>query len=62
MKLHIPFDRNIEIRDVMEDKVDKGFVLVFSEELNERLGGQRLAELVRGEAVLSKHIVELLEN
>ena len=46
----------------MENKVDKGFVLVFSEELNERLGGQRLAELVRGEAVLSKHIVELLEN
>lgn len=42
----------------MQDKVGQLLVLVLADPLDEAVGGQRLAQLVRGQAVLGEAVVE----
>lgn len=42
----------------MQDKVGQLLVLVLADPLDEAVGGQRLAQLVRGQAVLGEAVVK----
>lgn len=53
-----PLDGDVEVGNVVKDKVGQLLVLFFAEMVDERLRGKLFAELVGSEAVLSKGIVE----
>jgi hypothetical protein len=56
---HQPLDRNVQIRDVVEHKLDHGLVLLLTEELDERLRRERLPALERGQPVLRERVIEV---
>lgn len=57
-----PLNRDVHVGDVVEDEVDKRLVLLLAEKLDERLGRERLTELVRCQAVLGKAKVKVVED
>jgi hypothetical protein len=59
---HLPLDRNLEVREIMKDKLDHSLVLFLADELDERLGWERLSALERGETVLGKAVVKVAED
>ena len=56
--MHLPLDRNVEVRDVVEDEGHQLLVLVLADPLDEAVGWQLLAVLVRRQAVLGEAPVE----
>ena len=60
-KAFLPLDGNVEISKVAQDEVHEGLVLIFTEELDERLGWELFAQLVSREAVLPERVVEFSE-
>jgi hypothetical protein len=51
-------DGDVQVGNVVQDKVGQLLVLVLADPLDEAVGGQRLAQLVRGQAVLGEAVVE----
>lgn len=51
-------DGDVEVRHVVQDEVDELLVLVLADPLDEAVGRQRLAQLVRRQAVLGEAEVE----
>jgi hypothetical protein len=51
-------DGDVQVGNVVQDKIDQLLVLVLADPLDEAVGGQRLAQLVRGQAVLGEAVVE----
>ena len=56
-----PLDRDVEIGDIMQDKVDERFVSFLPDELDEGLRLQRLSESVGSEPVLGKAKVKFVQ-
>lgn len=52
-----PLDRDVEVGDVAEDKVDEFFQIVLSQELFQGLNLEELSRLVGDEAVLGEDVV-----
>ena len=55
-------DRQVELRDVRQDKLDQLLVLLLAEPVDERLAGQLLAHTVRRQAVLGEPVIKVLED
>lgn len=53
-----PLDGDVEVGDVVQDKLDEVFVVVLADVLDEGVGGEGLAELEGGEAVFGEAKVE----
>lgn len=51
-------DRDVQVGNVVQDEVGKLLVLVLTNPLDEAVGGERLAQLVCGQAVLGEAVVE----
>lgn len=60
--MHVPFDRNVKIRNPVKDEIYKWLIALLAHKLNERLGLQGLPELEGRQAVLRKRVVPLIEN
>ena len=58
----LPFNGDIQIRDVMQDKVDERLILVFANVFNKRLRRELLSQLVGGQPVLSKPVIKFVDN
>ena len=56
-----PLYGNIEIGDVAQTEIGKRFVTLLAKELDERLRGELLAQLIRREAVLAKEIIKIVD-
>jgi hypothetical protein len=57
-----PLDGDVHVGNVVEDEVDERLVLLLADKLDERLGRERLAELVRRQAVLGKAEVKAADD
>lgn len=62
LAVYAPLDRDVEVRNVVEDEVRELLVLLLADPADEGLLRERLAELVRGQAVLREEVVELVEG
>jgi hypothetical protein len=58
----LPFNGDIQIRDVMQDKVHERFVLVFANVLDEGLRWELFPEFVSGQPVLCKCVIESIDD
>jgi len=57
-----PLDGDVDVSEVVQDKVDKLLVAVFADKLDKRLRRERLAEFVRRQTVLSESKVVLVQH
>lgn len=57
-----PFDGDVQVGDVVQDKVREDLVAFLADEFDEGLRGQLLPELVRRQPVLRECVVELFED
>ena len=62
MRMNVPLDGDIQVGDVMKDKVREGLVTLFADEFDEGLRGQLFTEFERRQTVLRKRIVELIDR
>lgn len=60
--MHIPFDGKVEVRDVMKTEIDKGFVALLSQKVDERRRWERLPKFPGRQSVLSESIVKLIDD
>ena len=59
--IHAPLYWDINVREVVQYEVHEGLVPILAEELDERLRGELLAQLIRREAVLAKEIIKIVD-
>jgi hypothetical protein len=57
-----PLDRDIHISDIVQDKVYQRLVPVLAQEVDKGLGGEGLAKLVGGQAVLGEAVVKVVDR
>ena len=57
-----PFNRDIQVRDVMQDEVHERLIPIFTNGLNKRLGWKLFSQFVGGQPVLSKSVIEFIDN
>ena len=57
-----PFNRNIQVRDIMQDKFHQDFVTIFADMLDKRLRWELFSEFVRREPVLRERVVEFIDD
>ena len=62
MRVNVPLDRDIQVGDVMKDKVREGLVTLFADEFDEGLRGQLFTEFERRQTVLRKRIVKFIDS
>lgn len=53
-----PLDRDIHVREIVQDEFDKFLVSLLAKVFDKRLRWQLLAEFIRSEAILSKRVVK----
>lgn len=58
----LPLDRNVHVRDVVQNEVNQLLIPILPDELDERLRFQGFPELVRSQAVLGEGIVEVVQH
>ena len=62
MRMNVPLDRDIQVGDVMKDKVREGLVTLFADEFDEGLRVQLFTEFERRQPVLRKRIVKFIDS
>ena len=58
----LPFNRDIQVRDVMEDEVHERFIFLFTDMLNKRLRRELFAQFVGGQPILGEPVIEFINN
>jgi hypothetical protein len=58
----VPFNGDIQIRDITQDKVYKRLILVFADVLDKRLRRELFSQFVGGQPILRKRVIEFVGN
>lgn len=58
----LPFDWDVHIRNVVQDKIDKRFVPIFADVFYERLRLERLPRSVCCQSILGERIIKIVDD
>lgn len=58
----LPFDWDIHVGDVVEDKIDKNFVSIFADVFDERLRFEGFPSFVCYQSIFRKRVIKIIDG